>query len=94
MVNAREVIVKPLITEKTMKLMEQHNTMTFVVAKGTNKIQIRQAIKKLFNVDAVSINTVNVRPKKKRVGKYSGFVSGYKKAVVKIAEGQDIDLGL
>ena len=94
MSNAREVIIRPLVTEKTMKLMDGHNTITFVVAKSANKIQIHQAIKELFNVDAVSINTTNVRPKKKRVGKYSGFVSGYKKAIVKIKEGQDIDLGI
>lgn len=94
MSNARDIIIKPLVTEKTMKSMNEHNTISFVVAKKANKIEIGQAIKELFNVDPISINTVNVRPKKKRVGKYSGFKSAYKKAFVKLEKGQDIDLGL
>lgn len=92
--NARDIIIRPLITEKTMKMMQESNRVTFVVAKGVNKTQIRQAIESIFNVKVESVNTVNVRPKQKRVGKYVGTTSAYKKAIVKLPEGQDIDLGI
>lgn len=92
--NARDIIIRPLITEKTMKMMQDGNKVTFVVAKGVNKTQIRQAIESIFNVKVESVNTVNVRAKEKRVGKYLGTTSAYKKAIVKLPEGQDIDLGI
>lgn len=94
MTNARDIIIRPLITEKTMKMMQDNNCVTFVVAKGVNKTQIRQAVESIFSVKVESVNTVNVRPKKKRVGKYTGTTSAYKKAIVKLPEGQDIDLGI
>ncbi|MFI3283492.1 MAG: 50S ribosomal protein L23 [Erysipelotrichaceae bacterium] len=94
MTNARDLIIRPLITEKTMKMMQDDNKVTFVVAKGVNKTQVRQAIESIFNVKVESVNMMNVRPKKKRVGKYVGTTSAYKKAIVKLPEGTDIDLGI
>ena len=94
MTNARDIIIRPLITEKAMKMMQDDNKVTFVVAKGVNKTQVRQAIESIFNVKVEAINMLNVRGKKKRVGKYTGMTSAYKKAIVKLPEGQDIDLGI
>lgn len=92
MSNARDIIIRPIITEKTMKLMDSDNKVTFEVAKGTNKTAIRQAIEEIYNIKPVSVNVVNVCPKTKRVGKYVGKTSAYKKAIVKLPEGQDIEL--
>ena len=92
MSNARDIIIRPIITEKTMKLMDSDNKVTFEVAKGTNKTAIRQAIEEIYNIKPVSVNVVNVRHKTKRVGKYVGKTSAYKKAIVKLPEGQDIEL--
>lgn len=92
MSNARDIIIRPIITEKTMKLMDADNKITFEVAKGTNKTQVRQAIEEIFNVKVEKVNILNVRPKTKRVGKYVGKTSAIRKAVVKLPEGQDINL--
>ena len=62
------------------------------VAKEANKIQIRQAIESAFDVKVESVNTVNVRPKKKRVGRYTGATKAYKKAIITLAEGSKLDL--
>lgn len=90
--NYKDIIVRPIITEKTMKYMDENNLVTFEVKKGTNKVQIRQAVEKIFGVDVEKVNIVNVKPKEKRMGKYIGKTSAVRKAYVKIAEGQDIDL--
>ena len=58
-----------------------------------NKIEIKEAIEKLFNVKVTSIRTINVKPKKRRVGRYYGLTNRTKKAIVTLAEGQTIDLG-
>lgn len=92
MSNARDIIIRPIITEKTMKLTQDENKYTFEVAKKANKIAIRKAIEEIFNVKVESVSTLNVDGKMKRVGRYEGKTSSYKKAVVKLAEGQDIDL--
>ena len=90
--NYKDIIVRPIITEKTMKYMDENNLVTFEVKKGTNKVQIRQAVEKIFGVDVEKVNIVNVKPKEKRMGKYIGKTSAVRKAYVKIAKGQDIDL--
>ncbi|MEG0327267.1 MAG: 50S ribosomal protein L23 [Erysipelothrix sp.] len=90
--NPRDIIVRPIITEKTVAMQQDDNKVTFEVAKGTNKIEIRQAIEEIFNVKVTKINVVTVLPKKKRVGRYEGKTKGYRKAIVKLAEGSTIDL--
>lgn len=92
MSNARDIIIRPVITEKTMKQTEHENKFTFVVDKKANKIAIKKAIEEIFNVKVITVNTVNVRPKTKRVGRYIGKTSAYKKAIVTLPEGQDINL--
>lgn len=90
--NPRDIILRPIITEKTVQLNADENKTTFEVAKGTNKIEIRQAIEEIFDVKVEKVNVLNVRPKKKRVGEHTGLTRSIRKAVVKLAEGSTIEL--
>ena len=63
-----DIIKEPIITEKSMQLKEQYNKYTFKVAPNANKIEIKNAVEALFNVKVLSVNTINVLPKNKRVG--------------------------
>ena len=92
MSNARDIIVRPLVTEKTIRSQETDNTVVFEVAKGTNKIQIKQAVEEIFKVKVDSVNIVNQKPKTKRMGRYVGKTSHLKKAYVKLKEGSKIDI--
>ncbi|MBP3461630.1 MAG: 50S ribosomal protein L23 [Bacilli bacterium] len=87
----RNVIKAPIITEKSAALA-QKNIITFSVDVNANKTQIKQAVEKLFDVKVEKVNTVNVKPKKKRVGRYVGKTNRVKKAIVKLAEGSSIEL--
>jgi len=89
--NYRDIIKAPIITEKTSDLA-QNNVITFSVDVKANKTQIKQAIENIFNVKVESVNTINVAPKKKRVGRYVGKTSKVKKAIVKLKEGSSIEL--
>ena len=90
--NYRDVIKAPIITEKSADLVQNQNTITFSVACDANKTQIKQAVEKIFNVKVESVNTINVKPKKKRVGRYVGKTNKVKKAIVKLREGSSIEL--
>ena len=90
--NYRDIIKAPIITEKASILKESNNTYTFSVDVKANKTQIKQAIEAIFNVKVESVNTINVHPRKKRVGRYSGYTNKLKKAVVKLKEGSSIEL--
>jgi len=90
--NFRDVIKAPIITEKSASLVENANTYTFSVDTKANKTQIKQAIEGIFKVKVENVNTVNVHPKKKRVGRYTGKTNKVKKAIVKLKEGSSIEL--
>ena len=92
MTNYRDIIKAPIITEKSANLVQNLNTITFSVDPKANKTQIKQAIENIFNVQVESVNTVNVKPKKKRVGRYVGKTNKVKKAIVKLKEGSSIEL--
>jgi large subunit ribosomal protein L23 len=93
-----DIIRRPLITEKNTMLMERHNQYSFVVATEANKIQIKEAIEKTFDVKVVAVNTLNVKPKPKSRGlrggrgRISGSSPGWKKAIVTLVPGDRIDL--
>ena len=87
-----DVIIEPIVTEKTMKLLQEENKITLKVKKDANKIEIKNSFEAIFNVHVEKINVMNVRPQAKRVGRYTGKVSGYKKAIVKLAAGEALDL--
>lgn len=91
MTNYYEIIKAPIITEQSTKMIESHNRYTFKVDKRANKIEIKKAIEAIFKVKILSINTISVLPKYRKVGKHEGFRPAYKKAIVKLAEGQKID---
>ena len=90
MANARDILVRPLITEKTTMLM-QEGKYAFVVAKTANKIEIAKAVETVFNVKVLAVNTVNVMGKTKRTGRHEGKGPDYKKAIVKLAPGERIE---
>lgn len=90
--NYKDIIVRPIITEKTMKCMDEDNKVTFEVKKGANKILVRQAVESIFNVKVEKVNILNVKPKTKRMGRYVGQTKAVRKAVVKLAPGEEINL--
>lgn len=90
--NAYEIIKAPIITEKSAHQIEEQNVYTFEVDRRANKIEIKNAIKEIFNVEVVSVNIINCKAKTKRVGRYVGKTSQVKKAVIKLAEGSNIDI--
>lgn len=87
-----EIVKAPVITEKSAYLGQERGQYVFKVDPKANKTQIKQAIEKLFNVKVQEIRTVNVKPKKRRVGRYAGLTNRSKKAIVTLAEGQTIEL--
>ncbi len=87
-----EIIRRPIITEKSMGLVEKKMQYTFEVDKRANKIEIKKAIEVLFKVDVAAVNTINVDKKAKKVGKYEGFKPAYKKAIITLKPGQTIDV--
>jgi large subunit ribosomal protein L23 len=90
--NAREVIKRPLVTEKSMRQNSEDNKISFEVAKGASKIEVVQAIKEIYDIKPLKVNIVNCRPKTKHVGKYVGKTSAVRKAIVKLPEGADINV--
>ena len=87
---ARDILVRPLITERTTQLMAE-GKYVFVVAKAANKIEIAKAVSEIFKVKVAKVNTVNVLGKKKRLGRTQGKRPDYKKAIVKLAPGETIE---
>ena len=90
--NYRNIIKAPIITEKSDDLAQNKNTIVVSVDPKANKTQIKQAIENIFDVKVESVNTINVKPKKKRVGRYVGKTNHVKKAIVKLKEGSSIEL--
>lgn len=88
---AREIIIKPVVTEKSVDLM-QENKYCFKVAKDANKIEIKNAIEEIFKVTVVNVNTVNVHGKMKHMGRTQGMTASWKKAVVTLREGDSIEV--
>jgi large subunit ribosomal protein L23 len=86
-----EIIVRPLITEKTMKLVEE-GKYTFEVKQGSNKVEVKKAVEELFKVEVTAVNMMNTLRKKRRVGKYEGLRPAVQKAIVTLAEGQKLDV--
>lgn len=91
MKNAYSILRKPLITEKSNQMKEALNQIAFEVDKRANKIEIKKAVMKQFNVHVIKVRTFMVLGKKKRVGRNVGKKSDWKKAVVTLKEGERID---
>jgi large subunit ribosomal protein L23 len=86
------VLVRPLMTEKSMQQKEAHNMITFEVAVDANKVEIRHAVEKVFNVKVADVRTQAREGKWKRMGKFEGRRRGWKKAMVTLAPGHKIEL--
>lgn len=89
--NPRDLLIRPIITEKTSQMMAE-NKYTFQVPLDANKVEIRQAIESIFNVKVEKVNTVRVLGKTKRMGRFVGKRSDYKKAIVKLVAGQKLPI--
>ena len=88
-----DTIVRPVITEKTMTLMQEQNKVTVEVSPKANRAEVKKAFENIFGVKVTDVNIVNVVGKSTtRGGRYQGRISGYKKAVVTVADGAAIDL--
>jgi len=86
-----QVLLAPHVSEKTAIAAEMEGRHTFRIANNASKLEVRKAVEKLFEVDVRSVQIINVRGKSKRFGSAEGKRSDWKKAIVRLAEGQDID---
>lgn len=91
MIDPRKIILQPLITEKSTKLKETENSVAFVVNTKANKIEIKQAVQKMFDVHVETVRTMNMHGKVKRMGRFEGKRPDWKKAIVTLKEGETID---
>ena len=87
-----EIVKAPVVTEKS-EAAKEAGKYTFKVDPKANKIEIKEAIEKLFDVHVKSLRTITIKTKKKRVGRYTGLTNRGKKAIVTLAEGETIELG-
>jgi large subunit ribosomal protein L23 len=87
-----QIIIRPVISEKSYNLIESEGQYTFQVDRRANKNQVRRAVEEAFDVRVEKVNTTNVKSKPKRQGLTRGRTSTWKKAVVKLAEGERIEL--
>lgn len=88
MKDPREIIIRPLITEKTSLLREGANVLCFQVAPDANKIEIRQAVQKLFGVKVSAVHVLSVKGKLRRFGRSAGYRPDWRKAYVRLAPGE------
>ena len=89
--NIFDVLRAPKMSEKTLSLKEEANQFAFEVDQRVNKIQIKESVEKSFKVSVLKVRTMNVRGKKKRLGRYQGLKSSWKKAIVTLKEGDTIE---
>lgn len=86
--NANQIIRRPLVTEKSTILREEENVLSFEVAGSANKIQVKQAVEELFKVKVEEVRLFNVRGKMKRLGKFVGKRRDWRKAYVRLKDGE------
>jgi large subunit ribosomal protein L23 len=88
----RQIVLRPLVTEKATTLKDERNQVSFQVAPEANKVEIRQAVEAIFRVKVTGVKTQVVFGKTKRMGRYTGRRPSWKKAVVRLGPGSKIDL--
>ena len=86
------VLKKPILTEKATDLRERHNVVAFEVDPRANKRMVAEAIEKVFNVKVTGVRIINTARKPKKIGKFSGSRSGFKKAFISLKEGDKVDI--
>lgn len=87
-----DIIIAPVITEKSSAVAQDGKTYVFKVNKNANKFQVKDAIESAFKVKVAKITTMNTKPKDRRVGRYTGKTKTYKKAYVTLVDGDKIEL--
>lgn len=85
------IIIGPHITEKGTILKEKNNQIVLRVAKSANKLQIKEAVEKLLKKKVIDVRTINVKGKKRRIGRFQGKRPDWKKAIVRLAPGEKIE---
>ena len=90
MIHPRNIVIAPVITEKSEGQVSGNNTYTFKVSINANKIEIKHAIEKIFSVKVLDVNTIRMLGKPKRLGRYSGKRPDWKKAIVTLRAGDKI----
>ncbi|AWS40561.1 50S ribosomal protein L23 [Streptosporangium subroseum] len=88
----RDIIIKPVVSEKSYGLIDEHNKYTFLVRKTANKTQVKIAVEKIFGVKVASVNTINRQGKRKRTKFGHGQRPSTKRAIVSLVEGDRIDI--
>jgi large subunit ribosomal protein L23 len=88
--NVHEIIRRPVVTEKGVAAKDEHGTLCFEVAPGANKTQVKQAVEKLFKVKVAAVRTSNLEGKMRRRGRFVGYKSDWKKAYVKLKDGEKV----
>ena len=91
MIDPRKIILQPLLTEKSTQMQEDTNTVAFRVSMKANKIEIKKAVQKMFEVNVETVRTMVVRGKTKRMGRFEGKRPNWKKAFVTLKEGDTIN---
>jgi large subunit ribosomal protein L23 len=92
MLHKRSVLRKPLLTEKVAQIQDKHNQYAFAVDPDSNKIEIKRAVELKYSVTVTDVNTMGVRGKVKRLGRFQGKRADWKKAVVTLKAGDSIEL--
>jgi|YelNatPaOPRAMG01_1025707.scaffolds.fasta_scaffold03745_27 large subunit ribosomal protein L23 len=92
LIKAYNIIKRPILTEKTLLQKNLYNKLTFEVDPRANKIEIRKAVELIFKVDVIDVQTIKMKGKSKRVGRYWTKRPDWKKAVVTIKPGQKVEL--
>lgn len=90
--SAREILLRPILTEKSMRQKEEQNVVTFRVRPDANKVEIRSAVETVFNVKVASVRTAGYEGKLKRMGRHQGRRPDWKKAIVELMPGHKIEL--
>lgn len=90
--DARDILIRPIVTEKSTDLITSQNKYTFIVNLRANKGQIKQAVEEIFDVKVTKVNTIRMRGKMRRQGTTQGRRPDYKKAVVSLSAGDSIEV--
>jgi large subunit ribosomal protein L23 len=87
-----DILIQPIVTEKSTEMKDAHNQVTFLVSKSANKIEVKQAVEKAFDVAVDNVNISSQKPRlRKRFGRTMGTKPGYKKAIIRLAPGDKIE---
>ena len=92
MVKEGRILIQALVSEKATELQEKQNCYVFKLVKNANKLEIKNAVEKNFNVKVTSVTVLNVKGKTKRLGRFEGRRAGWKKDFISLKEGESIDL--